>query len=452
MSTLSFQARVDSPGDWYRTFVVYDIRGESGSAVTANRFLYLSFKTPSVITEAGFNWSPNPWQAVKPVVISSRQIDSALFLNEARLELSAPYTFRGQDVINIGVNGEFTGNDYSLYLDSFSVAADEELDVTGAVVVSAAAMPDPALIGATPVVRFAYGDLVEQVTVPFGATQTVKLPAGQYRVSAQAVSNADETVSVPVIVSSAEIVVVQGGSAALDVSFGTVVKHGSIDVIVSPDLQELATESLSIELINTATGAVLDAFSSPVGRSTPLRGLPFGANVELRVATITLNNIVYTVSPQRFTLGTQAVRASIDWDSITRTPQDTTGFASVDMIVRSADELPASGAFVVRLNGPGWRYAAALPLRTGTVTFPALIEPGVYAVQADDFVTDGALFTVAAPASVTVPSGAIELTLERTVDLRVPGFPDFLAFGGCADMTPTNLADFTAARASAIFK
>jgi len=204
MTTLTFQNSVEGAGQWYRTFVVSNIRGGSASS-----FLYLSFKTPGQITDSSFTVSLNPWQSVTPTVLSSVQAGDKIFDNQVKIFLSQAHAFNGQDRISIGVNGEFVG-DYKPYLDSFAVTADEVPDTSGTVAVSCAASPDPALASIAPVVVLSYGATQQSVTLQYGASQNVKLPAGTYTVSAVPVSTPDGAVSAPVRTPAAQVTVVTG--------------------------------------------------------------------------------------------------------------------------------------------------------------------------------------------------------------------------------------------------
>ena len=74
--------------------------------------------------------------------------------------------------------------------------------------------------------------------------------------------------------------------------------------------------------------------------------------------------------------------------------------------------------------------------------------------MADDFLDTSVVYAVETPSLLSVPASAsaqVDVTIEASANLSVRGFPAYLCFGGCANLTPSNQADFAAARATSVF-
>jgi hypothetical protein len=108
----------------------------------------------------------------------------------------------------------------------------------------------------------------------------------------------------------------------------------------------------------------------------------------------------------------------------------------------------------VQLTGSGMNYAQSVAVQTYDTAFSVPVKPGAYAVSAPAFLVAGMVYVPNVPAQFTVPNGggaSLSVCIEQSANLNVKGFPAFLSFGGCANLTPGNADDFVAARASVIF-
>ncbi len=447
MTKLIAQVSAESASEWWSTFAVSSIKNADGSNLVAQQYLYLNFKSPAEVTKGNVN--ADPWLDATNKFVAEKLYDVTLKI----VPKARPYTPGRAVTLRIGVGGDLRGEAAQPYFDSFVLSADEEPNIGGTVKADVAACPDPALADVSPVVRFQYGTIVEDVSLTYGCVQDVTLPAGTYALSTAPVATAGGTISAPVVLSAASITVAAGKSVPLRVTFGRVVKQGALDVTVAQDLfDELGTETLAVEVVKTATDTVLASFDSAVGHTTPVRGLPAQGGIEVRTRAIRLNNYEYTFEPLGFTLSTALIGGKIDWSSIERNKLDTTGFISQPVTVETDTPLPST--FLLRLTGADADYAARLDLQNGTATFPSPLKPGRYTAVVSDFIDNGVVYTVEAgeaefDASASTP---LSIRIKRSANLVVPGFPEFLSFGACAQLTPTNQDDFAAARASAIFK
>ncbi|MEU4805992.1 hypothetical protein [Actinosynnema sp. NPDC023587] len=452
MTKLVATVTAEGPGQWWSTFDVSRITNVDGSPPVADEFLLLNFKSPAPAGKDNVNVTP--WVEATLDIVNKKIGDALYDVTIKVVPVQPPYQ-PGQAVgIKIGVAGDLRGEAATKYLDSFLLYADEEPVLSGTAEVAVAACPDEVLAGVPVEVGFTQGEVVIRPELAFGTTRDVALlPAGTYAVSAKPVATEGETVAAPVVLSTTSVTVAPGQTQSLSVGFGPVVRHGALDVTISRDLEaELGTEALPVRVVDKDGGAVLKEFTTQVGRTTPVRGLPPGLDVEVRLSTITVNNVEYTFKPQDFTLGVPVAKAHVDSSSVTHKPVDTTGFIPQQVVVTA--EAALSREFLVRFIGTGITYAARLAVATGPVEFPHVLKPGRYAVAVENFLDNGTVYPVKSEVTEfdASPTTPLKIGITTGAHLLVPGFPAFLSFGACADLTPGNVADFAAARASSIFK
>ncbi len=70
------------------------------------------------------------------------------------------------------------------------------------------------------------------------------------------------------------------------------------------------------------------------------------------------------------------------------------------------------------------------------------------------FLVAGTIYVPNVTAQFTVPNSggaSLSVSIEQSANLNVKGFPAFLSFGGCANLTSTNANNFVAARESVLF-
>jgi len=200
---------------------------------------------------------------------------------------------------------------------------------------------------------------------------------------------------------------------------------------------------------------VLLEFSLPPGGTMPVGGLPLAGVVDIDVAPLALNNVRYTFPPKFRNLSTSLETVIFKETDMATTAIDTTGFVSLPVVVTS--DAAVNTTLDLRLVASNMTYRQAIPLNAGTHTYQLAVpvQPQTYAVEVSDFILDGVVHNVNTVGELRVaPNGTTKLVISvsQGANLRVRGFPDFLSFGGCADLTPGNAADFVAARASSVFK
>ena len=449
-----FDIKVESgASQWYGVISITNIRNDDGSAVRVNEFLGIAFHSPAAVQPLDFNVLFAQWRQVT-VETTNTQVEAALYNVTAKVIVDTPHTFVPQDRIAIGINGDLTGDDVSDFLASFALAADALPDTTGTVRVQVSSAPDSALYSASQTIMFTQGSQEHVRQVAPGTVTPVSLPSGTYTVRVSQLSNHAGTVVAAAHVHPTTITVGAGSNQTVVVTYDAAEHYGALDVAIG-DIPALSDEEFHVTVVARNTGQTLAEFWSPAGHVTPLRGLPATGIVDISVTPIALNNVRYTWPSEFRSLSAALALASFTGDNVHIAAVDTTGFVTVSVAVTSdtAIDTPIN----VRLVGDDMTYSEPVRIQHGTHThhYAAPVEPARYTVDVSDFLLDGVVYSVEAPEHLLVPAhGAptLNLTVSKGANLKVRGFPDFLSFGGCADLTPGNAADFVAARASSLFK
>lgn len=449
-----FDIKVESgASQWYGVISITNIRHADGAPVKVNHFLGMKFRSPAEVQPTDFNVQYLSWVPSTTATENDR-IDSQSWDVEAKINFEAPHAFASQDRINIGINGDLTGPGAATYLSSFALAADALPNTNGTVRVQTASAPDPALYSVAQTIRFTQGDKSHVDEVSPGTTTPLTLPAGTYSVTVDELANDAYTVVAEAHVHPTTITITPGSTAAAVVNYSAAQRYARLDVVLG-QIPVLADEELDVSIVVRNTGDTLLDFWMPPGSVMPLGGLPPVGVVDISVATLALNNVRYSFPTKVRDLSTSAETVTFTASDMQTTAVSTTCFVTLPIVVTSDVSLDTT--LDLRLVASGMTYRQAIPIAAGTHTYPLAVpvQPQTYAVEAPDFIVDGVVHNVQTVDRLTVvPSGATQLRIEVTTgaNLKVRGFPDFLSFGGCANLTPGNAADFVAARASSVFK
>lgn len=449
--TITYDAIV-APGanQWYGSIVLSNLKNDDGSAVQVSKFLSFDFKSPADVTSTSIYPSLMSWVATT-VDVKSAQIDASTFSVSAQLNFDQSHVMDSRDQITIGINGDLT-QDPDRYLKSFVIAADRTPEVNGTVLIDCAACPDPALTNITPTITFAYGALTSVVDLAYGQTTQVTLTQGTYEIRGDNVETADVTIAAPLVISPAEVEVVTGQTARVAVSFGALQRYAALDVTIAP-LSGLATETLHVNVVDQTSGQSIAAFTSAVDTTTSLRRLPVQGAALIKIDGIALNNLKYSFATPSVTLANRLQSVVINDSAVQTMPVDTTGFVTLPITINA--DVSLTNQVNLRLTGNDMSYVQPVTAWSQTTAFDAQIKPGTYTASAADFLSQGKVVAVSVPSSLEVKtdgSTSLNVSIELSANLDVPGFPAYLSFGGCADLTPGNAADFVSARASSVFK
>ncbi|KND87793.1 hypothetical protein TOPH_07589 [Tolypocladium ophioglossoides CBS 100239] len=451
MSTRILYDAVVGPGanEYYGTLVVSNIHYDGGGVVNIKEFLGVEFLSPATVAATDINASTSPWAQVNPEA-SNEQIDPTTYSVTAKLIVESGVSWAGA-TINIGINGDLTkGPDR--YVTSFVFAADAMPDTSGTANIDCAASSDKALDSLQQAVTFTMGGRVVSVTVPLGETTPSKVPPGTYAVTAADLATADETTAATAQASPSSVTVVAGETVDVGVTYGAVARYSAIDVTIGR-ISPLEKEQFLVRVVEQGSGKKLAEFSSPNNHTTSLRRLPPSGTVDVSVVGTTLNNVQYSFDNKTEELSPSLIRVSFLEGELKTSPIDITGFATLPIVVTADVTLDAT--ISVRLTSDTLVYTQDIKAESSTTDFAAPVGPGIYTVQAAGILDKGTVYVVNTAANLTVTQDgrtALRLTLQRGANLHVRGFPGFLSFGGCSDLTAGNEADFVAARASSIFK
>ena len=442
-----FDVKADAQSEYYGTLVVSNIHLDGSNSVTVKEYLGIIFKSPASVANRDFWYSTNPWVEITPD-ISSQQIDGTRFLVTAKLSFSSSYTFNAKETLTFGINGNLNSSPQQ-YGDTFILTADQI--PAGTVNINCAAAPDEALVGYSQALTFIPNVRDTPVTVTPGTTTPFQFPPTTYSVTAAELTDEDQTVVATALVSPSTITVVSDYVTALDVTYGQVDKYSAIDVTIG-NISPLLQEQFYVKVVSSSQTL---AFWSPANHTTSLRRLPPSGTIDVSVDTITLNNVQYSFNTQ--SIDVEAKLYNITFPQADKVVDiDTTGFVQLPVVVTT--DLTLDATITVRLVGPSpanFIYTHQVEAKAGTTTFAALVTPAQYTVQAPSLIQNFIVNVVEAPNTLVVAADSstiLQLKIVRGANLKVPGFPNFLSFGGITDMTDGNEADFVSARASSIFK
>ncbi|WP_277186239.1 hypothetical protein [Caballeronia sp. BR00000012568055] len=434
---------------YYGDMVVSNLRYDDGSKVSVKSYLKMTFNAPAAVTGTDIYATVQPWVGTSATA-ESTAIGTNLYSVTATITFASPHTMGSTDNITIGINGDLTQN-ANTYLQSFVIAADQEPNVNGTVTVNCAAAPDPALQSIAPQITFIRGSQQTVVPLTYGKATSVTLPQGDYQVTGSNVQTSDLTVIAPLVIAPTTFSLATGGSTTVNVTFGTVQRSSALDIAIG-NLSGLETATLNVAVTDTSSGKTLASFSSPTNKTTKLRQLPASGTASIKIDPINLNNNTYAFNVPNVKLEGTLQTVTVSDAQVTRTPANTTGFVSVPISVSTDTTLPQQ--ITVTLSSSAMSYARTISVETYKTDFGMPVKPGNYSVSAPPFLVSGTVYVPNAPAQFTVPTGGgatLSVAIEKSANLNVKGFPSFMSFGGCVDLTPNNGADVIAARASAIF-
>ncbi|KAI0378514.1 putative hydroxymethyltransferase [Hypomontagnella monticulosa] len=445
-------AVVSDNSAYYGDIHVSNIRYEDGSSVAAQQFLGIMFKSPSWTKDPDIYSSLTPYQETSTDVSDEEVGDGTLNVT-VKLILTESHTFIPSDTINFGINGDLSG-DTDPYTKSFRLYADKL--PSGTVEIDCATAPDTVLTGSDQVVNLERGGRPTPLSVRPGKTASYQVLTGNYTVTAEELTNGDETTVAVAQASTSQVTVEEDSSVAIRVTYGAVQKFSSIDLTIGQLSSPIEHEQLHIKVVDHTSGDSLltgDTFS-PNNHTTSLRRLPKSGTADIS-AEITVNNVRY-LATETVELKNNLSPVSFSEDDIETKDVDTSDF--VDLPVEIKTDVDKSGATIfVRLvsTSSDWIYTQTFNASTSSTKFAEPVAPGQYTVQTSGFIDNSTAYGVFAPASLKVAndgSATLDLTIKRGAYLKVAGFPDYLSFGGLTDVVDLTGADFIAANASAIFK
>jgi hypothetical protein len=436
-------------GQWYATLVVTNIK-----SAKVDKYLGITFKSPVNVGLADFNLSLTPQWVEHTLAIGTHKVDASTFLVAAKVEFPKPYTFNGNETLTFGLNGHKPGlpSDSTPYKESFKLLADP----VGTVNIHCAVAPDKELVGRHHALTFSAGTLVFPTTVTPGDALKFPIFPFNYTVIADELTTQYETVVATAVVKPTTINVENGKLIDLNVTYSQPKKFSAIDVIIG-NILPIRNEQLHVKLVKS--GQTVRELWTP-NHTNSLRRLPDSGTIAVSVDT-TLNNKQYSCNSQSVHLSTSLFQVKFPKaDKVA--PIDTHGFVTLPIVVET--DLTFTGKITVRLvslSPANLIYTQEVATKAGTTNVAVPVSPMQYTVQARNFIQDYTVYVVkASPTLIVTPDGKTKLTVKitRGANLKVPGFPKFLSFGGISQLalkdpkTFVNEPDFVTARASSVFK
>jgi len=435
--------------EWYGTIIVSNLRYEDGSAVSVNQFLAFNFHSPANLDATAIQPQFISW-VVGATTVEASQVGDSDFNVTVKMAFTTSYTMQPPDQITIGINGNLVADPHT-WLDSFVFAADQAPSIFGTVSAACATAPDPALASVTPVLTLAQGSMVSTLPLSYGESVTASLQQGVYTVSGDSVSTDDETVVAPLVIDPTSLEVASGNTSTIEASFGPVERYCALDISIG-SLTGLSSETLSVMLIDSKTGNTLAEFDAKTNSVTSLRKLPPSGTARVSLQNVALNDVNYSFKVPDITLTNALQKVSINDSMVTSKPVNTSGYVKV--AIKITAEQPLDREIDLSLIGSHMNYLQTVTVKSQQTAFSALVQSGHYTVETSDFLSAGIVYAVNAPAQLAVSDGGkveLDVSVDASANLRVRGFPAYLCFGGCADLQPSNLADFAAARATSLF-
>lgn len=441
---------------WYPTADLRGFKAKSGGSVDIKQKLVLTFSAPGKITEGDITISSTPWREFK-LNIESSEIDNGVY--DYKITITAADGLAIGNVItqiHIGVNASSDAvPKWATFSDTFTAAADEETQVAGELVVNCASLP-AGLEGVTLALVLTRGEKRETV-FPKAGTTYFSLAAGTWNVQVEELRTPDGTVRAPVSLSAPALTISKGQRTRLDISFAPAVRSTTLDVALN-----LATvaglQDQDLQLVYLQNGMEKQRHLLRHGQTLRLESLPTSCSFSLRINDVKLNNTHYIFDGINGALNGQYHPLAFTSAQVRQQDDKQTGSAKLTLHVRAENALNAT--FDLRLNDDGaiprQYHFANLPIRDGNLEQAVVLARGIYHIETTPFIHDGVVHYVdVSPDPLHIEGNTPQvLTVNITAgaNLRVKGFPDYLSFGGCADMSPSNVDDLAEARVASLFK
>lgn len=438
---------------WYPTADISGFKTATGASVDIKEKMVLTFSAPGKITEGDINVSTNPWIALTTKIESS-EISTGIY--DIKLTITATDgSAIGNAIsqIHMGVNvSSDSAPKWETFRDTFTIAADEETQVAGELMVNCAAFP-AGLENTTLELVLVRGEKREVLHPEAGAT-TFALTAGTYSASATELRTTDGTVRATVTLSASDITIVKGQRTTLEIAFAPAERSTTLDIAVDlPATHALYNEALRVVYLEN--GVEKEHYTMRAGQKQHLEQLPIHGNYSVRIDEVKLNNVHYIFDALNGALDNHFHTLAFTAAQIRQSDDIQPDSAKLTINVQA--EKTVAAAFDLRLiNGARQYHFTNLPMQNGSHAQSVLIARGEYQIASATLIHNGVVYYIdVAPQILRVENNAsqtVTVTITEGANLHVKGFPDFLSFGGCADMSPSNVDDLAEARVSSVFK
>lgn len=439
---------------WYPTVDISGFKSTTGASVDIQEKMILTFSAPGKITAGDITISTNPWCELKTNIETS-EISSGVFDSKLTITAADGSTLGNAiSTIHMGVNASSdTAPKWETFSDTFTAAADEEADVAGELAVTCAAFPAGLENTALELV-LVRGEKSETLHPKAGITR-FNIDAGVYSITAAELRTAEGTIRAAVQLSASALTITKGQLTQLDITFAQAKYSTTLDLAVNlPANHALYNEDLGV--VYMENGLAKQRYTMRAGQKQRLELLPVTGTYSVRIDDVKLNNIHYT-----FDVASGALDNQLHDIAFTSTHQnDESQSASTKLTISIDAENAVAATFDLRLvddsTTPRQYLFTDLAMTTGSLTPSVELAPGLYQVESATVIHNGIVHYIdVTPQTLVVEQNTartLAVTITEGANLRVKGFPDFLSFGGCANMSPSNVDDLAEARVSSLFK
>ncbi|WGL57755.1 hypothetical protein [Kluyvera intermedia] len=440
---------------WYPTLDINNFKSVTGSSINIQEKMVLSFSAPGKITEGDITITTNPWCELKTAIESS-EISSGIFDIKLTITAANGAINDAIDNIHMGVNVSFdSAAKWETFKNTFTIAADEETQTTGELLVTCATFPAGLEETALELV-LARGEKSEALN-PTAGTNAFNIDAGSYAVSAAELRTVDGTVRAQVNLSAETLTITKGQRTSLTVAFEQAELSTTLDITIDLAADHaLFNEAMSLTYLEN--NVEKQHFTLLAGQNLHLEQLPVVGQFSVRIDDIRLNNVHYLFDAINGALNNQLHTVTLGHEQIRQ--NDDTQSQSAALIVIIKAEKTVAATFDLRLiedkSLPRQYHFTQLPMQTGRQTQSVMLAQGTYQIASSTLIHDDVVHYIDVDSTILNVDSQSAVTLTVTItegaSLRVKGFPDFLSFGGCADMSPSNVEDMAEARISSLFK
>ena len=437
---ISFTAKAEG-GEWSGSLNISNIQLD-GKPLTVNNWLVVSFNVPTKNFSGIAFWYPFG-TSITPYI--NKKTDSSTIHVKAYLRFSSLWTFDPANTLTFGVTG-----DMSLH-EEIAKSVGLTNDPSGTVNIQLVNVPKE-FVGIGQILNFTDEALVVQTAVKTDSPSPFQIVSGTFIVAASELTNGDQTLVATSQGSPSPISVENGKTTSLTVTYSDVKHYSAIDVtigIISP----LQNEQFHVT-VKIPGEEPRDFWRSANSKFTVYR-LPQSGIFDIGIGTITFNNVQFSFQTQRVDASVKPHQA-VTFQQVAEEPVTPPDSVKLPIIVET--EVAPDAIFSVRITllPENYIYTQQVKAKVGTTDFAVLVAPGNYTVQVSGFIHNSIVYVPEAPPSTLSvgKDGKAKLTLHFNAgpNLKVPGFPDFLSFGGCTDLKIDDYKSFKDARASSVFK
>lgn len=470
---ISFDSEFSNDDAYYSSVVLSNFKtmparqNDNVNGVAFNDSFSIAFSAPGVVTGDDIQVDSVTWMDFVKLVENT---DGGDGVKDYLVTITYPAGETAKTTINsikISTNKVSDSDRWADQAGTFAVAADEEPDANGSIIINVAGFEDlgEPLNKSELKLVFTRGSSSVSYTPGEGVNPPLKLRAGKWRLTGSNLATEDGTYRAEVFLDNKDFDLSIGDEGALNVTFGDVLHFTIIDIDTTKilNLDDIIDEDMVLNVNFTQDKYPKLRYTFKIGDKFRIDQLPVDAGVvaSLQFQPVSLNNKMYTFKGFFEYLNGKNYYYNLD-DKLNVVPHVPSNHVVIKLVVKAEPGLDTTFDLRLRHTEPDSvrRYKFTnIKATNGSTILPMELARGEYEILSKGFIVNGTLFyTDFTPERLVLPPqegaslGNLEINIVKGANLRVKGFPDFLSFGGCASMVPSNAEDFAAARAYSLFK